>query len=323
VSEYRWDLAERQVINAMCLGWSEDGKVQADDMGVEMTIEQIKKLSRVLNGGSAPHDLRQAVARHVQDGVLSIKRLDGKRYYRLDYRNLNRKPPAEGDRDEIRRIQQRLDIQATLGLDTKREMAWLTFFARLVAANHIRIESVPSFYNILIHNHPLFRDPADLKKLYDWMCGQAKAPRTMPGWKPLLTSYLQKQMAKSSQRAIFVRLREFRFRSRAADGEAVEFASAWRQVVSAVLICEVSHGRQDSYGWLYPRLALQRSGQLQPMEHTVNWNRKYQRIELDRYLKDLSATEPLAVVAALPSRSDTIRLKYLELRLGVYGKRRR
>jgi len=211
-SDYRRDVAARQVVNGLFWGFNQQQKRSEGRLSsLEMSRWELRNWTKKVHGDRTPEGFRSALDEWVGDGLLLRQ---GENRFRFELAIVSHNAPGEKLADRRHRL--RMDIQREQGLNAYSEKEKITLLVDLVEQKIVREREIKTFLNVLERHHPFLLHERQFKKLVDWMIAQHDVRRAVPDWKRLLQDYLS---AEASRQPVVLGEWLFRFAQRAADGE--------------------------------------------------------------------------------------------------------
>ena len=298
-SDYRRDLAARQVINGLFWGFNQKQKHTVGPLSsFEMSRWELRSWTKKVHGQRIPEEFRAALAAWLEDGLLLR---EGESRFRFELARINRKAPGETPADWRYRL--RRDIQRKLGLDAQAEKEKITLLANLIERKIIREREVKTFLNVLERYHPFLLHERQFKKLIDWMIAQYDSGRRPPAWKELLQDYLAAEVRKKP-----VLLGEwlFRFAQRTADGDVF----LWQKktpMTGLILRWRLQPKNQKGKAISVIRTAMLRQAKVFLPEDDGRPSRRfYQTSDVSAFLKRLKDGESLVVFSVVDHKNAEI-----------------
>ncbi len=293
-------LTAKQVINLFCLALSQDAARRADDVPL-FCVSDLRRLSGVLGRMLSHRALREALAALAELGLVEVREAGGLRRYTLNAARLRARAPG---RKEIA-----AEVARLTGLSPEKDVAWVRLLTDFVEIGGHRLREVPTIYRSLLSLHPLLATARDLEALRANL--RQRAPWRTTDYRVVLGDFVRERRAKRRVEAVRSQRLRLRFDAHNVVGEALRWdRETWKGVVSAVLRYEVRrrsppHPDAAEGPAVWPQLFLWRQGSMIPLEapapDSSSSERRLRRLDLTRWLRGLAPTEPVSLVAALPS----------------------
>jgi len=303
-SDYRKDLAVRQVINGLFLGFNRkqnDSKKRL--YAFEMNVWELKRWTKIVHGGRSPAEFQAAVDTLTDDQLLLILENN---HLKFEMAGINRKVPIENPADRKQRL--RRDICRKFGLDEQTDKERITLLTNLVERGIIPERKIGTFLNVLENNHPLLLQEREFKKMVDWMVAQHDVGRTLPLWKQLIMDY---KSARVSRVPEILGTWSFRFVQRTADGDIFTGDKERPKVTSFVLRWRAQPKRLGKENVSVIRVGVLRDTNVHLLER--NWKRPgtrfYLSSDVSAVLKRLKNEEHVVIFSVVDNKHSKMRLE--------------
>lgn len=291
-------LAAKQVINLFYLALNQDATRRADDIPL-LFISDLRRLSEALGRKLSHRALREALTALTELGLVEAREAGGLRRYALNAARLRERAPG---RKEIS-----AEVAHLVGLSPEKDAAWVRLLTDFVEIGGHRLREVPAIYHRLLSLHPLIATERDLEALRANL--RQRAPWHSTDYRVVLADFVRERRRARQVLAVRSQRLRLRFEAHNVVGEALRWdRQAWRRAVSAVLRYDVRrspppHPDAAEGSSVLPQLFLWRQGSMIPLDAPTTGSssgRRLKRLDLTRWLRGLTPTEPVSLVAALP-----------------------